>query len=48
MRISVTKRETKIPQNKDNKIPKICVVAKPKTGPKPKINKITEVINTVM
>ena len=44
---SVTKRDTKIPQNNDNKIPIICVVAKPNTGPRPNTNKIAAVKKVV-
>ena len=48
MYMSVNILDTKIPQNKLKAIPNICVDAKPNTGPKPKINKINAVKNTVI
>ena len=44
---SLTQRLTRIPQNNESRIPMICVVANPFTGPNPKMKRMIAVNNVV-
>src|SRR5678810_625326 len=45
---SLTQRLTRIPQNNESRIPMICVVANPFTGPNPKTNRMIAVNNVCL